>query len=129
MLGVLMEFQYTDGFDRDRIVEIARRARTSFEGMSGLRQKTFAVDEQNRGPSTSTSRSATSRRASSSARSSSSASRACTASARPSPSSRSPSSSTTAGGGIVWARDPGRSALIQLRGRPAGSLGVSRRIG
>ena len=48
MLGVLVEFRYTDGFDHDRIVEIARRARTSFEGMPGLRQKTFTVDEQNR---------------------------------------------------------------------------------
>ena len=48
MRGVLVEFQYTDGFDRDRIVEIARRARTSFEGMPGLRQKTFAVDGLNR---------------------------------------------------------------------------------
>ena len=47
MLGVLVEFQYTNGFDHDRIVEIARRARTSFEGMPGLRQKTFTVDEQN----------------------------------------------------------------------------------
>ena len=47
MLGVLVEFRYTDGFDHDRIVEIARRARTSFEGMPGLRQKTFTVDEQN----------------------------------------------------------------------------------
>jgi hypothetical protein len=47
MLGVLVEFQYTDGFDHDRIVEIAKRARASFEGMPGLRQKTFTVDEQN----------------------------------------------------------------------------------
>lgn len=47
MLGVLVELTYTDGFDRDRIVEIARRARTTFEGMPGLRQKAFTIDEEN----------------------------------------------------------------------------------
>lgn len=48
MQAVLIEFQYADDFDRARVAEIARDARTRFEGMPGLRQKAFTVDEQNR---------------------------------------------------------------------------------
>lgn len=48
MLGVFVEFQYADDFDRARVVEVARRARSTFEGMPGLRQKAFTVDEENR---------------------------------------------------------------------------------
>jgi hypothetical protein len=48
MQGVIIEFQYTDDFDRTRIEAIAREARGSFEGLPGLRQKVFTIDEQNR---------------------------------------------------------------------------------
>jgi heme-degrading monooxygenase HmoA len=48
MQGVIVEFQYTDDFDRTRIEGIAREARGGFEGLLGLRQKAFTVDEQNR---------------------------------------------------------------------------------
>jgi len=48
MQGVIVEFQYGDDFDPDRIVGIAREARGRFEGLPGLRQKTFTLDEQNR---------------------------------------------------------------------------------
>jgi hypothetical protein len=48
MQGVIVEFQYGDDFDPARVAGIAHEARARFEGMSGLRQKTFTVDEQNR---------------------------------------------------------------------------------
>lgn len=48
MQGVIVEFQYADDFDRARIEGIAREARGRFEGLPGLRQKAFTVDEQNR---------------------------------------------------------------------------------
>jgi heme-degrading monooxygenase HmoA len=48
MHGVIVEFQYADDFDRDRVEGIAHEARGRFEGMPGLRQKAFTVDEQNR---------------------------------------------------------------------------------
>ncbi len=48
MTGVIVEFQYEDEFDRARIETVAREARGRFEGLPGLRQKAFTVDEQNR---------------------------------------------------------------------------------
>lgn len=48
MNAVIIEFQYGDDFDRARIEGIAHEARGRFEGLPGLRQKTFTVDEQNR---------------------------------------------------------------------------------
>ena len=48
MQGVIVQFQYADDFDHDRIAGIARQARARFEGMPGLRQKAFTVDAQNR---------------------------------------------------------------------------------
>jgi heme-degrading monooxygenase HmoA len=48
MEGVIVQFQYSDDFDRVRIEGIARQARGRFEGLPGLRQKTFTVDVQNR---------------------------------------------------------------------------------
>jgi len=44
VIGVMVEFLYEDGFDAERIAAIAREARSRFEGMPGLRQKTFTVD-------------------------------------------------------------------------------------
>ena len=48
MLGVIVQFQYSDDFDAERIMGIAHQARSTFEGMPGLRQKAFAFDEENR---------------------------------------------------------------------------------
>jgi hypothetical protein len=46
--GVIVEFQYdADGFDPGRIAGIAHEARGRFEGLPGLRQKTFTVDDRN----------------------------------------------------------------------------------
>ena len=44
MVGVIVEFQYGDGFDRSRIEGIAHEARGRFEGLPGLRQKAFTLD-------------------------------------------------------------------------------------
>jgi heme-degrading monooxygenase HmoA len=48
MQGVIVEFQFADDFDGSKIAAIAREARGRFEGMPGLRQKAFTVDEENR---------------------------------------------------------------------------------
>jgi heme-degrading monooxygenase HmoA len=48
MHGVIVEFHYREVFDRAHIEGIARDARGRFEGLPGLRQKVFTVDEQNR---------------------------------------------------------------------------------
>ena len=48
MIGVIVEFRYEDGFDAERIAEIARGASAQFEGMAGLRQKAFTIDRANR---------------------------------------------------------------------------------
>ena len=48
MQGVIVEFQYADDFDRARLEGIAHEARGRFEGLPGLRQKAFTVDEENR---------------------------------------------------------------------------------
>jgi len=45
MLGVLVTFQYGDDFDRERLVTIASEARDKFQGMPGLRDKYFTVDD------------------------------------------------------------------------------------
>ena len=44
----IVEFQYGDDFDPARLAEIASAERGRFEGMPQLRQKAFAIDEQNR---------------------------------------------------------------------------------
>jgi hypothetical protein len=48
MQGVIVEFQYGDEFEPDRIAAIAHEARKRFEALPGLRQKTFTVDEARR---------------------------------------------------------------------------------
>jgi len=48
MQGVIVEFQYADDFDGAKIAAIAHEARGRFEGMPGLRQKAFTVDEHRR---------------------------------------------------------------------------------
>jgi Putative mono-oxygenase ydhR len=47
MQGVIVEFQYGDEFEPERIAAIAQEARGRFEALPGLRQKTFTVDEAN----------------------------------------------------------------------------------
>ena len=46
MQGVIVEFQFADDFDGSKIAAIAHEARGRFEGMPGLRQKAFTVDER-----------------------------------------------------------------------------------
>ncbi|WP_030199908.1 hypothetical protein [Streptomyces sp. NRRL S-87] len=45
MIGVLVTFTQTDTFDRSRVAEIAGELRGPFEGMAGLRFKSFMLDE------------------------------------------------------------------------------------
>ena len=45
MIGVNVTFQYTDSFDRARVIGVAENARAMFEGMPGLRFKFFTLDE------------------------------------------------------------------------------------
>jgi len=47
MQAVIVEFQYGDQFEPDRIATIAREARGRFEALPGLLQKAFTVDEAN----------------------------------------------------------------------------------
>jgi hypothetical protein len=48
MQGVIVEFEYGDEFEPERIAAIARDARRHFEALPGLRQKAFTVDKANR---------------------------------------------------------------------------------
>ncbi|HEX6788187.1 MAG TPA: hypothetical protein VF091_03005 [Gaiellaceae bacterium] len=48
MQGVIVEFQYGDDFDHGHVAGIAGEARGRFEGLPGLRQKAFTIDEENR---------------------------------------------------------------------------------
>ncbi len=45
MIGVLVTFTQTDKFDRSRIAKIADEQRGTFEGMPGLRFKSFTLDD------------------------------------------------------------------------------------
>lgn len=45
MIGVYVTFQYNGDFDRDRVMNVADKARSMFEGMPGLRFKFFTFDE------------------------------------------------------------------------------------
>ena len=44
MIGVVVTFQYEDNFDRERVEKVAAEAAPRFEGLPGLRSKTFTVD-------------------------------------------------------------------------------------
>jgi hypothetical protein len=46
MIGVNVTFDYDADFDRDRIINVADKARAMFEGMPGLRFKFFTFDEK-----------------------------------------------------------------------------------
>ncbi|MFC9590570.1 hypothetical protein [Streptomyces sp. NPDC056944] len=45
MIGVLVTFTQTDKFDRSTLTKIAGELRGPFEGMAGLRLKSFMLDE------------------------------------------------------------------------------------
>jgi hypothetical protein len=45
MIGVLVTFMQTDKFDRSAVARIADESRGTFEGMPGLRFKSFTLDE------------------------------------------------------------------------------------
>jgi hypothetical protein len=45
-IGVNVQFDYDDNFDRQRVVDVAARSRAIFEGMPGLRFKFFTFDEE-----------------------------------------------------------------------------------
>jgi hypothetical protein len=47
MIAVFVSFEYPAGFDRKRIVGIAEKAKGTFAGMPGLRQKAFTVGDDN----------------------------------------------------------------------------------
>ena len=48
MIAVFVTFEYSEGFDRQRILGIAEKAKGTFVGMPGLRQKAFTIDDDNR---------------------------------------------------------------------------------
>ena len=45
MIGVLVTFTQTDKFDRSTLAKIAGEERGTFEGMPGLRFKSFTLDD------------------------------------------------------------------------------------
>jgi heme-degrading monooxygenase HmoA len=46
MIGVNVTFEYSDDFDRARVLAVAQNARSTFEGMPGLRRKYFTLDDK-----------------------------------------------------------------------------------
>ena len=48
MVGVFVSFDYDDELDRERVLGIAEKARSTFEGLPGLRLKVFTFDEERR---------------------------------------------------------------------------------
>lgn len=48
MIGALVTFRFGAGFDAQAVRKIAEGARAKFEGMPGLRSKTFTIDAAKR---------------------------------------------------------------------------------
>ena len=46
MVGVFVSFDYDDELDRERVLGVAEKARSAFEGMPGLRLKVFTFDAE-----------------------------------------------------------------------------------
>jgi hypothetical protein len=44
MIAVLVRFRYASGFSEEQVRQVAEVARAKFEGMPGLRSKTFTID-------------------------------------------------------------------------------------
>jgi hypothetical protein len=48
MIGVIVTFRYADNFDEQTVRKIAETARVKFEGLPGLRSKTFTFSSTKR---------------------------------------------------------------------------------
>lgn len=48
MIGVVVTFRFGEGFDEQAVRKIAETARARFEGMPGLRSKTFTFNSAKR---------------------------------------------------------------------------------
>jgi len=48
MIAVLVRFRFESGFSEARVRQVAEAARAKFEGMPGLRSKTFTIDAVSR---------------------------------------------------------------------------------
>jgi hypothetical protein len=48
MTAVLVTFRFESGFSEARVRQVAEAAREKFEGMPGLRSKTFTIDPASR---------------------------------------------------------------------------------
>ena len=48
MIGIFVTFRFAEGFDEAAITKIAENVRGRFEGMPGLRSKTFTVNAAKR---------------------------------------------------------------------------------
>jgi heme-degrading monooxygenase HmoA len=48
MIGVFVTFRYGENFDERAVRKIAETARARFEGMPGLRSKTFTLNSEKR---------------------------------------------------------------------------------
>jgi hypothetical protein len=48
MIGVFLTFRYSEGFDAERLRTIAENAAPTFDGMAGLRSKTFTLNAARR---------------------------------------------------------------------------------
>lgn len=48
MIGAILTFRYTDGFDPEHLRRIAETARPTFEGLAGLRSKAFTLNAARR---------------------------------------------------------------------------------
>ncbi len=46
MIGVIVTFDYSGDFDRERVIKVAAGSRGMFEGMPGLRLKVFTLDQE-----------------------------------------------------------------------------------
>ena len=46
MIGVVVTFDYSGDFDRERVIKVAAGSRGMFEGMPGLRLKVFTLDQE-----------------------------------------------------------------------------------
>jgi hypothetical protein len=48
MIGVFLTFRYSEGFDAERLRTIAENAAPTFDGLAGLRSKTFTLNAARR---------------------------------------------------------------------------------
>jgi hypothetical protein len=48
MIGVFLTFRYSEGFDAERLRTIAENGAPTFDGLAGLRSKTFTLNAAKR---------------------------------------------------------------------------------